>query len=146
MNQPINKLKIGVVSGYFNPLHIGHIEYINAAKDQCDYLIAVVNSDLQVELKKSKPFMNQGHRKFIVENLKSVDESIISVDLDKTQCATLKMIRELNLDFEIYFFNSGDRKVGNLASSESETCKQNNILEIILDLPKICSSSELLKL
>lgn len=137
---------LGVVSGYFNPLHYGHVEYINEAKKNCNRLIAIVNSDLQVRLKGSKPFMDELHRKRIIENLKSVDECWISIDSGKTQSETLEKIRKENPNSTISFFNSGDRKAGNLVSSESETCKQNNILEIILNLPKICSSSELLKL
>jgi cytidyltransferase-like protein len=50
--------KIGIVSGYFNPIHQGHIEYINAAKDECDYLVVIVNNDDQVKLKGSAVFMN----------------------------------------------------------------------------------------
>ena len=41
--------KIGIVSGYFNPIHRGHIEYINAAKQDCDYLVVIVNNDYQVK-------------------------------------------------------------------------------------------------
>lgn len=137
---------LGVVSGYFNPLHYGHVEYINEAKKNCNRLIAIVNSDLQVRLKGSKPFMDELHRKRIIENLKSVDECLISIDSDKTQSETLKKIRKENPNSTISFFNSGDRKTGNLESSESETCKNNDILEIVLDLLKIHSSSELLKL
>ena len=137
---------LGVVSGYFNPLHYGHVEYINEAKKNCNRLIAIVNSDLQVRLKGSKPFMDELHRKRIIENLKSVDECLISIDSDKSQSETLKKIRKENPNSTISFFNSGDRKTGNLESSESETCKNNDILEIVLDLLKIHSSSELLKL
>ncbi len=137
---------LGVVSGYFNPLHYGHVEYINEAKKNCNRLIAIVNSDLQVRLKGSKPFMDELHRKRIIENLKSVDECLISIDSDKTQSETLEKIRKENPNSTISFFNSGDRKAGNLVSSESEACKNNDIFEIVLDLPKIHSSSELLKL
>ncbi len=137
---------LGVVSGYFNPLHYGHVEYINEAKKNCNRLVAIVNSDLQVRLKGSKPFMDELHRKRIIENLKSVDECLISIDSDKTQSETLEKIRKENPNSTISFFNSGDRKAGNLVSSESEACKNNDIFEIVLDLPKIHSSSELLKL
>lgn len=145
MNHYLHNFRIGIVSGYFNPIHYGHIEYIDSAKNNCDFLIAVVNSDLQVSLKGSKPFMDEDHRKNIVSSLKSVDLAMISVDQDKTQCATLIKIREIFPKCKMYFFNSGDRKQGNLVSSESETCKANNIFEIVLDLPKIYSSSDLLK-
>lgn len=135
---------IGVVSGYFNPLHYGHIEYINAAKKNCSRLIAIINSDAQVALKGSKAFMDEAHRKGIVENLRSVDECLISIDSDKNQCETLKKIRKDNPNSTISFFNSGDRKAGNLVSSETKACEENNIFEIVIDLPKIYSSSLML--
>jgi len=139
-------IKYGIVSGYFNPVHKGHIEYINAAKEDCDYLIAIINNDFQVDLKKSKKFIDQNHRKFIIENLKCVDEAIISIDNDTTQCKTLEMLRVKYENDIIVFYNSGDRKQGNLVSAESEACKKLKIIEKIIDLPKIFSSSELLKL
>lgn len=138
-------MKIGIVSGYFNPLHAGHVEYINAAKKECEKLIVIINSDHQRQLKGSKEFMDQYHRSFIVGNLRSVDETFISVDVDKTQCQTLRYFRLLYPDDVLMFMNSGDRKGDNLVSAESNVCKELKILEIILDLPKIYSSSELLK-
>ena len=54
----MNKKHIGIISGYFNPLHIGHIEYANSAKEKCDYLICIVNNDHQVQLKQSAKFMD----------------------------------------------------------------------------------------
>jgi cytidyltransferase-like protein len=138
--------KYGIISGYFNPVHLGHIKYINGAKKDCDYLIAIINNDTQVELKKSKKFMDENHRKSIIENLKSVDESIISIDEDKTQCNTLRFLREKFKDKTLTFYNSGDRKANNLEIAESKVCQELNIVEKILDLPKIFSSSDLLKI
>jgi D-beta-D-heptose 7-phosphate kinase/D-beta-D-heptose 1-phosphate adenosyltransferase len=138
-------MKIGIVSGYFNPLHYGHVEYINGAKDNCDWLVVIVNSDYQRSLKGSKEFMDENHRSKIINNLKSVDEVLISIDKDKTQCESLKYLRNKYQNEELIFFNSGDRKENNLNSAEGDTCKTWKITETILDLPKIHSSSELLK-
>ena len=87
-------MKIGIVSGYFNPVHYGHIEYINSAKEKCDKLIAVINSDHQRALKGSKEFQKEDERLFIVQNIKSVDEVFLSIDQDRTVCETIKHIHQ----------------------------------------------------
>ena len=138
-------MKIGIVSGYFNPVHCGHIEYINSSKENCDKLIVVINSDYQRELKGTKEFMDENHRARIIFNLKSVDDVFISVDKDKTQCQTLRYLKNKYKQDHLIFFNSGDRKGSNLVTAESDVCKEIGIEESILDLPKIYSSSELLK-
>ena len=138
-------MKVGIVSGYFNPIHYGHIEYINGAKDNCDWLIAIINNDYQRILKGSKEFMDENHRLKIVSNLKAIDETLISIDKDKTQCESLKYLKNKYKNEELIFFNSGDRKENNLNNAEGEICKIWKITEIILPLPKIYSSSKLLK-
>ena len=65
-----------IVSGYFNPLHKGHLEYFNNAKVLCDELFVIVNSDHQRELKGSKPFQDEKERLLIVSNIKAVDKAI----------------------------------------------------------------------
>ena len=86
------KKKAIIVSGYFNPIHKGHVEYFNNAKANGDYLIVIVNSDYQRALKGSKEFQNEGERVFIVSNFKSVDKVFLSIDQDRTVCATVRLI------------------------------------------------------
>ena len=66
-------MKIAIVSGYFNPLHVGHLDYLQAARELADKLIVIVNSDYQVTLKGSTPFMTQSDRLKIVKALECVD-------------------------------------------------------------------------
>ena len=123
------------ISGYFDPLHVGHIEYINKAKKLGDYLVVIVNNNLQCKLKKGKFFMDENDRVEIVRNLKSVDEVFLSIDDDKTVCQSLKILKPS------IFANGGDRK--NYEIPESKVCDMYNI-EIIDGLgEKIRSSSDL---
>lgn len=138
------KPKVIIVSGYFNPIHKGHIEYFNNAKSRGDKLIVIVNSDLQRELKGSKEFQLEDERIFIVSNIKSVDEVILSIDKDRTQCETLKSIHlKLSSLYQLAFANGGDQN--NESIPESSICKELGI-ELIEGLgDKIQSSSWLLK-
>ena len=123
------------VSGYFDPIHVGHIEYINNAKKLGDWLVVIVNNNNQCALKKGKYFMDEKDRVLIVKNIKAVDEVFLSIDEDKTVCKSLKKV---NPDV---FANGGDRK--NYEIPESKVCKENNI-QIIDGLgDKIRSSSDL---
>ena len=89
--------------------------------------------------------MDEQHRANILRNLRSIDDVLISIDKDGTQCESLRDLRSKYPDDDLIFFNSGDRKGENLNMSESDTCKEIGIEVQILDLPKIHSSSELLK-
>lgn len=137
--------EIGIVSGYFNPVHFGHIEYINGAKEKSEQLVVIVNNDYQVALKKSKPFMDERHRANIMHSIKGVDFALVSCDKDKYQCETLRYVRSLWPDAKMAFFNSGDRTATTSASEEQLVCEELNIHYVLLGQPKIHSSSELLK-
>lgn len=138
------KKKVIIVSGYFNPLHKGHIEYFLNAKKHGDKLFVIVNSDYQRKLKGSKEFMKEDERVFIINQLKIVDESFISIDNDRSVCETIKLIHnEYSLKYDLCFANGGDQT--NDSIPEKTICKKLNISLIDKLGSKIQSSSWLLK-
>lgn len=124
-----------VVSGYFDPLHVGHIEYLELAKELGTKLVVIVNNDYQCELKKGKSFMKEEDRLKIVKSLSIVDEAFLSIDRDRTVCDSLAAI---NPDI---FANGGDRHVNEIP--ESVVCKELGIKMIDGLGSKIRSSSDL---
>ena len=128
-------MKVVAISGYFDPIHVGHLEYINMAKKLGDKLVVIVNNNYQCELKKGKPFMDEKDRVTIVSSIKNVDEVFLSIDEDKTVCATLQKIKP------DIFANGGDRK--NHEIPESVVCKKYGITIIDGLGDKIRSSSDL---
>ena len=112
-----------IVSGYFNPLHRGHIEYFVNAKKFADELIVIVNNDKQREQKDSKEFMLEDERLLIIENLKIVNKAYLSIDNDRSVIKTINMIYdELKDDFDLSFGNGGDQK--NNIIPEKEICER----------------------
>ena len=100
-----------IVSGYFNPLHIGHIEYFKESKKLGDKLFVIVNNDIQRKIKGSKEFMHQEERLAIIRELKIVDEVILSLDHDRSVSKTIeKIFTQYHLDFDLFFTNGGDQK------------------------------------
>jgi len=112
-------MKVVAVSGYFDPIHVGHLEYLKMSKKLGDKLVVIVNNNHQCVLKKGKPFMDEKDRLEIVKSLKMVDEVFLSIDKDKSVCASLEAIKP-NI-----FANGGDRSVGEVP--ESKICEKYNI-------------------
>lgn len=137
-------LKIIIVSGYFNPIHKGHLEYFINAKSQGDLLFVIVNSDHQRALKGSKEFQKEEERLLIVEHIKEVDQAFLSIDQDRTVCKTLEYLhQQFGREFRLVFANGGDQT--NQSIPEVLICKKLGI-ELIDGLgDKIQSSSWLLK-
>lgn len=130
-------MKIVVVSGYFDPLHVGHLELFKLAKQLGDKLVILLNNDEQARLKKGYSFMNVEERKIILESIKYVDEVFISIDKN------LSVIESLRILKPHVFAKGGDRKIEEIP--ETPICRELGI-EIIDGLGnKIQSSSYLVK-
>jgi cytidyltransferase-like protein len=130
---------IACVSGYFDPIHIGHIEYFKMAKQYADKLMVIVNNDEQATLKKGRAFMPCEERMQIIQELTCVDIVVKSVDTDRTVCKTLETVSPK----PTYFCNGGDQN--NQSIPESTICNELNIVLIDGLGDKIQSSSWLIK-
>ena len=128
-------MKTVAVSGYFDPLHVGHLEYLKMAKSLGDKLIVIVNSDLQASLKKGKSFMSEKDRIEIIGALRCVDEAFLSIDNDKSVCKSLEYLKP------DIFANGGDRSLEEIP--ETRVMKKYNIQMVDGLGEKIRSSSEI---
>ena len=111
-------MSIACVSGYFDPIHIGHIEYFKSSKNIADKLMVIVNNDEQAILKKGAAFMPADERIKIIQELKCVDYVVKSVDLDRTVCKTLATVEPK----PTYFCNGGDQN--NNSIPEAAICNE----------------------
>ena len=116
----MKKTKTAIVSGYFDPLHVGHLEYFKLAKELADELVVIVNNDLQCAMKKGRPFMDEKDRLEIIFHLDMVDEAILAEDNDKSVCETIRTIKRMKPFDELVFCNGGDRDASN--SPEVKVC------------------------
>ena len=143
----MEKIKTLVIaSGYFNPVHKGHIDYLTQSKELGDKLFVIVNNDQQREMKGSKEFMNEDERKLVIETLKPVDWAVVSIDKDNRQVdKSIEMIHMLYKDeFENFIFtNGGDQTEQTIA--EDVICRKLGIKMVFGLGDKIQSSSWLLK-
>lgn len=129
-------MKIGYTQGVFDMFHIGHLNLLNNAKAQCDYLIVGVNSDELVESYKHKvPVVCQEFRKVIVENIKAVDEAHIVGTLDK-----LEILK--NISFDTIFIGD-DWKGSQRWNATVETLKKKGIQVVFLPYTQNISSTQL---
>ena len=137
------KKKVIIVSGYFNPIHKGHLEYFENAKKHGDQLYVIINSDFQRKLKGSKAFQDEKERLIIISSLRIVDNAIISIDEDRTVKNTIKKIHtELSEKYTLGFANGGDQN--NQTIPEKKICDKLGI-DLIDGLgTKVQSSSWLL--
>ena len=124
-------MRIVVISGYFNPLHVGHLDYIYEAKKLGEKLLVIVNNDEQVKIKGSVPFMSQDDRIRIVESIAPVSAAVLSIDRDESVIETLRIIHNKynfahgwyeESTVDIIFANGGDRGIG--STPEEDFCTE----------------------
>jgi len=125
------------ISGYFDPIHVGHINLIRDAAKFGDVWV-IINNDKQAKKKKGYVFMPQDERLTVVGNIRGVKGFMIAIDKDATVCESIK---HLNPDV---FANGGDRLADN--TPEMKVCKEQGIMTLFgVGGDKTQSSSELVK-
>ncbi len=136
-------MKLIITSGYYDPLHVGHLECFEEAKKLGDKLVVVVNNDYQAALKKGTSFMPHDDRVKLVQALECVDETFLALDTDKTVCESLEYVfrRYASGYSEVIFAKGGDRFNGEVP--EATTCKTLGIKMVDGLGAKIRSSSEI---
>ena len=142
-NKNLEPQCISIVSGGFDPIHEGHIQYINEAS-KFGKVIVILNTDEWLLRKKNYAFMPYETRECILKNLKNVFDVIMAEDSDDSVCESLLQIRHLYPNHKLFFCNGGDRK--NTNTPEIDICKANNIeLKFGIGGEKSNSSSALIK-
>lgn len=119
-------MKVVIVSGYFNPLHGGHLDMIEAARAMGDKLIVIVNNDKQQHMKKGKIILDEKNRLRLMRALRDVNEVVLSMDEDPTIVRTLEMVARQHPGDELVFANGGDRD-SEKAVPETEVCHKYDI-------------------
>jgi cytidyltransferase-like protein len=124
-------MKRVIVSGFFNPLHGGHLDLIEAAKAMGDYLIVIVNNDIHQMTKKGKIILDEKNRARLMAALKPVDEVVIGIDPEDPKwpsTKTLAYIADKYPNDELIFCNGGDRTDPNgIPGPEAEMCRERGI-------------------
>lgn len=120
-----------IISGYFNPLHCGHLDMVEAGKQAGDELIVIVNNDKQQMLKKGKIINTLEDRMRVVGALRDVDQVVESIDEDPPIVQTLaklfEQIRSSDADARIIFANGGADRSKPEEVPEYEICNQYNV-------------------
>jgi cytidyltransferase-like protein len=107
-------MKVVIVTGGFDPIHSGHISYLNHADHLGEHLVIGLNSDAWLERKKGRAFMPWRERMIILDNLHMVDEVIAFDDSDGTACDAIRKVKEKYPDAQVIFANGGDRTADNI--------------------------------
>ncbi len=138
--------KIIITSGYFNPVHSGHLNLLREAKKLGDFLVVIVNNDEQTKVKGSIDFLPENERLEIIKSIKYVDDAILSVDRDRTVAKSIRLIAEKFPNKQLFFAKGGDRNTDNIPEDEKRVCEEFSI-KIINNIGggKVQSSSWLIQ-
>jgi cytidyltransferase-like protein len=136
-------MKRAIVSGFFNPFHGGHLDMVEAAKKMSDYLIVIVNNDVQQVIKKDKIILPEQNRARVMAALRDVDEVMIAVDQDPPVSLSLEEIALKYPNDELIFANGGDRNSEKVIP-EGDVCRKYNI-KMVFDagVDKVDSSTRI---
>ncbi len=119
---------VAVVSGYFNPLHVGHLRLMEAARAGADRLVVIVNNDVQQRAKKGREITGERDRLRLVEALAVVDEAFVATDTGPGVGESLLAVRRRYPDAAIVFCNGGDRRgAGDIPEHERRVCAEAGI-------------------
>ena len=122
----MSKSKAIIVSGYFNPIHKGPLEYFNKAKAQPDKFFKIVNKDHQRALKETREFKDESERIILVSNIKSFYMAIFSIYTYRMVCETIKFIaKEFGFQYDLSFANGEDQN--NDTIPERDICEEINL-------------------
>ncbi len=119
-------MKIVIVSGFFNPLHAGHLDMIEAGAKLGQKLVVIVNNDEQQVMKKGKVILTAENRARLIAALRDVDEVLIAIDQDPSVIQTLEKIALKYPHDELVFANGGDRDSEKVIP-EGDVCRKYNI-------------------
>ena len=136
---------IAICSGYFDPLHFGHIEYLKRSKAIANVLIVIVNNDKQAYLKKGFSFQSEDDRVQIMGSMECVDEVVLSIDEDKSVCKSIEFIcnKYKTQDTKIIFTKGGDQTKEIIP--EKDTCERLGVKIVDKIVGQLNSSTKLLK-
>lgn len=122
-----------IVSGYFSPLHCGHLDMLEAAAERADEVFVIVNNNHQQVAKKGKLILDEADRLRIVNALRLVDEAMIAIDEDRSVSASIAAIADrFGATHRLSFGNGGDRESGQVVP-ETGICAERGI-EMVFDL------------
>ncbi len=116
-------MKIVILSGFFNPLHGGHLDMIEEGAQMGDKLLVIVNNDVQQQLKKGKIILDERNRLRLISALKHVDDAVLSIDQEPPVIETIRLIAREHPNDEIIFANGGDRSSASVVP-EAEVCNE----------------------